>query len=163
MEQNQGVQRKNNTAKYLFKTNINQKVLNGWLDLDYNVYLAKRKYTPANYDAFRQAFFHNPTEPVYDATNQESGGYNRIVGMDYYNPVALLYERKDEYQADNVGVSARATLNILPVEGLKWDNFFSYKQERIEQRSYRTSYYPSLIGTDGRASIYNEYSNYLPW
>lgn len=36
VEQNQGLQRKNDAEKYLFKTNIHQKAFEGWLDLDYN-------------------------------------------------------------------------------------------------------------------------------
>lgn len=163
IEQNQGLQRKNKSDKYMFKTNIHQSLFKGWFDIDYNAYFSKRKYTPANYDAFRQAFLHNPTEPVYDPSNTESGGYYRITAMDYYNPVAMVNERDEEYQSDNFGFNVRGTLNVLAVPGLKWDNFVSYKQERYEQRSYRTAYYPSIIGTEGKAAIYNEYSNDLQW
>lgn len=72
VEQNQGLQRRNTANKYMFKTNIRQSVLDGWLDLDYNAFYTRRDAQPANYDAFRQAFFHNPTEPVYD--RQQGGG-----------------------------------------------------------------------------------------
>lgn len=63
----------------------------------------------------------------------------------------------------NFGGNVRATLNILPVKGLKWDNFFSYDMTRYESRTYYSHYYPSYIGTDGRAEIYNEYSNDFQW
>lgn len=163
VEQNQGMQRRNDAEKYLFKTNIRQTALDGWIELDYNAYYSKRTYSPANYGAFRQAFLHNPTEPVYDPANKESGGYFRIVGMDYYNPVAMIDEREAENTADNFGISVRATFNVKPVKGLRWDNFVTYGSQRYEERQYRTHYYPSLIGTDGSASIYNESGTDLQW
>ncbi len=120
VEQNQGLQRRNTANKYMFKTNIRQSVLDGWLDLDYNAFYTRRDAQPANYDAFRQAFFHNPTEPVYDPANKEAGGYSRIVGMDYFNPVAMVNERTENNTSDDFGANVRASLNILPVKGLKW-------------------------------------------
>ena len=156
VEQNQGIQKKNDSDKYLIKSNISQKVLKGWLDFDYNLYASKRKYSPANYSAFEQSFFHNPTEPVYDTTNETSGGYFRVAEMGYYNPVAMINERTSENEADDFGISVRASLNILPVKGLKWDNFVSYNQQAYESRDYRTRYYPSAIGQNGVASIANE-------
>lgn len=163
IEQNQGLQRKNDSDKYLIKTNIHQNAIKGWLTMDYNLSYVKRQYSSANYDAFRQAFLHNPTEPVYDPENKESGGYYRVIGMDYYNPVAMVDERNDENDSDNLTASVRATLNILPVEGLKWDNFFSYNNERYEGRTYRTQYYPSIIGQNGNAYISNSHSSDLQW
>lgn len=159
IEQNQGLQKKNDSDKYLVKTNIRQTALGGWLDFDYNLYATKRKYSPANYSAFEQAFIHNPTEPVYDSSNDVSGGYYRISEMGYYNPVAMINERTVENEADDLGASARISLNILPVKGLKWDNFISYNQQRYESRDYKTSFYPSSIGQNGEAYIYNEYTN----
>ncbi|MDR2556805.1 MAG: SusC/RagA family TonB-linked outer membrane protein, partial [Bacteroidales bacterium] len=163
VEQNQGIQQKNNADKYMFKTNIHQNILHGWLDLDYNATLSKRKYTPANNDIFRQAFFHNPTEPIYDETNAKYGGYHTVEAMDYFNPVAMLKERTAQSQSDFMEFNGRATLNIVPVEGLKWDNFISYKQERFNSKIYRTRYYPSIVGSDGEAEIGNTYDNQLQW
>lgn len=164
VEQNQGLQRKNDAEKYLFKTNIHQTAFEGWLDLDYNAYFSKRVYSPADYSVFEQAFYHNPTEPVYDPSNTASGGYFRVDNtMAYYNPVAMLNEREQKSRADDLGGSVRATLNILPVQGLKWDNFFSYGQQSFESRDYKTRYYPSAIGQDGIATISNELSRDIQW
>ncbi len=155
VEQNQGLQRKNDSDKYLMKTNIHQEAINGWLTFDYNLSYTKRNYSSANYGAFRQAFLHNPTEPVYDETNKESGGYYRIQSMDYYNPVAMIDERDNQNESDNMSASMRATLNVLAVKGLKWDNFISYVGESYESRDYKTRYYPSSLGEGGVASISN--------
>ena len=163
VESNQGLQRKNDSQKYLIKTNIHQEALKGWLTFDYNLSYVKRKYSNANYSAFRQAFIHNPTEPVYDPGNKESGGYYRVIGMDYYNPVAMINERDNDNDSDSFGANVRATLNILAVKGLKWDNFVSYSSERYECRDYRTKYYPSSIGRGGEANIENSVSEDLQW
>ncbi|MDP4278134.1 MAG: SusC/RagA family TonB-linked outer membrane protein [Bacteroidota bacterium] len=157
-EQNQGLQLKNNSNKFLFKSNIHQNSLGGWLTFDYNANFSKRVYNPANYSAFEQAFYHNPTEPVYDATNVESGGYQRISEMGYFNPVAMINEQNAENTADDYGVNGRATLNVLKIQGLKWDNFLAYNQQNYESRVYQTQYYPSAIGQGGVASISNERS-----
>lgn len=164
IEKNQGLLKKNDVSKYLIKTNIHQEALQGWLTLDYNLNYVRRQYSAANYDIFRQAFVHNPTEPVYDKNNSLSGGYFRIDGaMDYLNPVAMLNERDNETSVDNFGATIRATLNVLAVEGLKWDNFVSWQSERYESREYSTKYYPSLIGKDGKAYISNSSSTNLQW
>ena len=159
IEQNQGLQKGNDSEKYLFKTNLHQEAIQGWLTFDYNLSYTKRKYTPANYSAFRQAFLRNPTEPIYDESNIDAGGYFTIDAMDYYNPVAMLNEKDASNDVDNFQGSVRATLNILPVKGLKWDNFISYGNERYESREYLTKYYPSALGQKGVAYISNSYSS----
>jgi len=163
IEQNQGLQKKNDAQKYMIKTNLHQEAIKGWLTLDYNLTYSKRKYTSANYSAFRQAFLRNPTEPIYDESNTDAGGYFTIDAMDYYNPVAMLNEKDAHNDVDNFSSSIRATLNILAVKGLKWDNFISYGNERYESREYLTKYYPSAIGQNGVAYISNSYSSDLQY
>lgn len=155
VEQNQGLLKNNNAQKYLIKTNIHQDALQGWLSFDYNLSYGKRKYEGTRTGIFRQAFFHNPTEPVYDETDTEHGGYYTVPSMDYYNPVAMLNERKSGYDVDNVAANGRATLNILPVKGLKWDNFVSWTMENSRHTDYKTKYYPGEWGLNGSAEIGN--------
>ena len=159
IEQNQGLQKRNDAEKFLIKTNLHQEAVQGWLTLDYNMTYTKRKYSPANYSAFRQAFLRNPTEPIYDETNIDAGGYFTIDAMDYYNPVAMIQEKDASNDTDSFSGSIRATLNILPIKGLKWDNFISYGMERYESREYLTKYYPSALGQKGVAYISNSYSS----
>ena len=158
VEQNQGMLRNNDNNKYLFKTNIHQTALEGWLTFDYNLSYGKRKFNGTRSGIFRQAFYHNPTEPVYDPEDTENGGYFTVGGMDYYNPVAMLNERKSNYDVDDASVNGRATLNILPVEGLKWDNFLSYSSKRSQYTDYKTKYYPGETGLKGAAEIDNNKS-----
>lgn len=152
-EKSDGLQKHNSSEKLMARTNIRQSLLDKWVDLDYNLNIIHRKYSPSSTSAFMQAFTHNPTEPVYDDSDPDAGGYSRIKAMEYYNPVAIINERNMESKNDNYGANIRATLNILPIKGLKWENFVSYDKEQYETREYYTHYYPSLIGTNGQAYI----------
>lgn len=163
VEQNEGLLKDNNLNKLLAKTNISQKVLNGLLTLTYNSFYSMRKYNPANYDIFYQAFIHNPTEFVYDPENELSGGYNRVDGISYYNPVAMLNEQSHNGETDDFGGNVRASFTIPHISGLKWDNFVSYEKSRWETNRYRTRYYPSAIGNNGVANIENGSSNNIQY
>lgn len=158
-EKAEGVQRGNDFEKIAGRTNIRQSLLEGWVDVDVNLFITHRKYNPSNTSAFQQAFIHNPTEPVYDPSNTTSGGYYRIEAMEYYNPVAMINERTSTTVNDNFGGNARVTLNIKPVKGLKWDAFLALSRESNESKTYSTHYYPSIIGTDGSAEISNYKNN----
>ena len=158
IEKNQGMLQKNDSDKYLIKTNIHQEALEGWLTFDYNLSYVKRQYSGSRTGIFRQAFMHNPTEPVYDETDKVNGGYFTIGGMDYYNPVAMLNERESTTDIDHINANGRATLNILPVKGLKWDNFVSFGVERYESMDYKSRYYPGATGLKGQAEISNSKS-----
>ncbi|MBO4557219.1 MAG: SusC/RagA family TonB-linked outer membrane protein [Bacteroidales bacterium] len=163
VEQNQGLQIGNEASKYLIRSNITQHCLEGWLDMDYNLSYVKRLASPANYGAFRQAFFRNPTEPVYDETATTYGGYFTLTESDYSNPVAMLKERYASNETSTVAASVRATLNILPIPGLKWDNFLSYSDEKYFGSEYKTSFYPGSVGKNGVAyASANAYDN-LQW
>jgi len=155
VEQNQGVLKNNNRDKYLVKTNIHQESIKGWLVFDVNMSYAKKKFEGTRTGIFRQAFLHNPTEPVYDETDTEHGGYFTVNSMDYYNPVAMLKERSSSYNVDDISVNGRATLNILAVKGLKWDNFVSWSSENSRFTDSKTKYYPGEWGLNGSAEIYN--------
>ena len=160
-EQNQGLLKGNEARKWIFKTNIHQSVLQGWLDLDYNLSYTLRTATPSNTDIFRHAFLHNPTEPVYNPDDKENGGYYTISEMDYSNPVALLNEETAKKKTGYLAANFRATLNIVPVKGLKWDNFVSFSDEKYSSQSFKTSYYPGSVGMKGVASTSsNEYTNF---
>ena len=163
IEQNQGMLRNNNADKYLFKTNIRQEALNGWLTMDFNMMYTHREYEGTRSGIFRQAFFHNPTEPIYDENDTSNGGYFTIEGMDYYNPVAMLNERQSQSRVNRMGVNGRFTLNILTVPGLKWENFISYNNGRFENYDFKTRYYPGETGSRGIAEISGHNWEDLQW
>lgn len=156
-----GLLKDNVSNKYLLRTNISQKALNGILLLDYNLSYSMRNYKPANYDLFYQAFIRNPTSSVYDPENEYTGGYTLLEGIDYYNPVAMLNERTREGKSTDAGGNVRATLNLM--KSLRWVNFISIEQSDWEDMSYKTKYYPSILGKGGEAEIGNGKSNRLQY
>lgn len=161
VNQTEGLLKDNKSDKYLFRTNINQKLLDGLLTLDYNISYAMRNYSPANYDLFYQAFIRNPTSPVYDPGNAYTGGYTLISGMDYYNPVAMLNERIRTGKTNDAGGNVRATLRLT--KSLNWVNLVSIEKSDWEDFSYRTKYYPSRLGSNGEAEISNGRSSDLQY
>ena len=154
-----GLLKNNESNKYLLRTNISQKAFDDILLLDYNLSYSMRNYSPANYDIFYQAFIRNPTSAVYDPDNSYSGGYTRLEGIDYYNPVAMLNERTREGKTTDAGGNIRATLNLA--KSLKWINFMSIEQSDWEDMSYKTMYYPSILGKGGEAEVANGKSSTL--
>jgi len=154
-----GLLKDNESNKYLLRTNISQKLLDNLLLLDYNIFYSSRNYKPANYDLFYQAFIRNPTSSVYDPENEYSGGYTVLEGIDYYNPVAMLNERTREGKSTDAGGNMRATLNLT--SSLKWINFISIEQNDWEEMSYKTQYYPTILGKGGEAEIENGKSSNL--
>ena len=156
-----GILKNNESNRYLVRTNITQKVLGDILLLDYNLSYSMRNYKPANYDIFYQAFIRNPTSSVYDPDNSYSGGYTYLEGVDYYNPVAMINERTREGKTADLNGNIRATLRLA--KSLKWINFLSIEQSDWEDMSYKTKYYPSILGKGGEAEINNGKGNTLQY
>lgn len=157
----QGLLKDNTSNRYLFRTNVAQKVLGDILLLDYNLSYGMRNYKPANYDLCYQAFLRNPTSPVYDPGNAFSGGYTLLEGIEYYNPVAMQKERTREGKTNDAIGNVRATLNLFG--SLKWVNFTSIEQSDWEDLYYRSKYYPSKLGKNGEAEISNGKNNNLQY
>lgn len=149
----QGLLSDNESRRLLFKTNIKQKVLEDRLTLDFNLTNNLRNYKPANYELFRQAFIQNPTQPVYDDSNPLTGGYSYEQGLEYYNPVAMLNERTRDGKTNDIVLNLRATLKIT--NDLSWDNFISTQKSEWEENSYKTQFYPTILGLNGEAEIAN--------
>lgn len=144
----------NQMERLLVKSNIKQKVLQDKLTLDFNLINNVSKYKPANYEIFRQAFIQNPTQPVYDDSDPRTGGYFYDDELDYRNPVAMLKERKRDGKTNNLVLNMRATLQIT--DGLSWDNFISTQKSEWEENSYKTQFYPSLVGTNTTPGVAGE-------
>jgi TonB-dependent starch-binding outer membrane protein SusC len=157
----EGLLKDNDANNYLFKTNMKQKAIGGYLELDYNLNYSTRNYHPANYDLFYQAFIQNPTAPVYDSGNVYTGGYSQLAGIDYYNPVAMLNERYRQGKTIDFGGNITAKLNFT--KWLNWINMVSLQESDWEEMTYKTKYYPSALGRGGEAEIGNGKNNDLQY
>lgn len=149
----QGLLSNNESERLLVRTNINQTLFEGRVKLEFNLTNNLRKFNPANYEIFRQAFIQNPTQPVYDASDPKTGGYSYQQGLLYYNPVAMLKERTWDGKSNDIVLNLRATLDIT--NDLSWSNFISTQNSKWEENSYKTRYYPTILGVGGEAEISN--------
>lgn len=116
----EGIARNNERNEMIAKLAASQKALGGWLNLNYDFsYMHYRNdYFCGD---FKQAATLNPTTPIYDPTSVS--GYYQPQGTGVSNPVENM-NQKESYQDGNYfRGSIKATLNVLPVEGLKFNVF----------------------------------------
>lgn len=121
----QGIARNNARNEVIAKIAASQKALKGWLDLNYDFsYMHYRNdYFCGD---FKMAATLNPTLPIYDSTTPN--GYYTPQGTGLSNPVENM-NQKEAYQTGNYfRGSLKATLNILPVEGLKINAFAAFEE-----------------------------------
>lgn len=121
----QGIARNNARNEVIAKIAASQKALRGWLDLNYDFsYMHYRNdYFCGD---FKMAATLNPTLPIYDSTTPN--GYYAPQGTGLSNPVENM-NQKEAYQTGNYfRGSLKATLNILPVEGLKINAFAAFEE-----------------------------------
>lgn len=121
----QGIARNNARNEVIAKIAASQKALRGWLDLNYDFsYMHYRNdYFCGD---FKMAATLNPTLPIYDSTSPN--GYYAPQGTGLSNPVENM-NQKEAYQTGNYfRGSLKATLNILPVEGLKINAFAAFEE-----------------------------------
>ena len=146
----QSIIRKNSNNRMVGKVTINQKGFNDRLNVNYNLGYEHTNSQYADTWVLQQAFRYNPTEPVYDPTNTVAGGYYRNAGpFDYYNPVAMINERTNEGQNDNL--TASTTIDFRLNNFLKINALGSIIRNNFEQGDYRGRYYPIGLGTNGTA------------
>lgn len=121
----QGIARNNARNEVIAKIAASQKALKGWLDLNYDFsYMHYRNdYFCGD---FKMAATLNPTTPIYDSTSPN--GYYAPQGQEFSNPVENM-NQKEAYQTGNYfRGSLKATLNILPVDGLKINAFAAFEE-----------------------------------
>lgn len=121
----QGIARNNGRNEVIAKIAASQKALKGWLDLNYDFsYMHYRNdYFCGD---FKMAATLNPTLPIYDSTSLN--GYYAPQGTGLSNPVENM-NQKEAYQTGNYfRGSLKATLNILPVDGLKINAFAAFEE-----------------------------------
>lgn len=116
----EGIARNNERNEMIAKLAASQKALGGWLNLNYDFsYMHYRNdYFCGD---FKQAATINPTTPIYDSTT--ASGYYKPQGTGVSNPVENMNQKESYKEGNYFRGSIKATLNILPVEGLKFNVF----------------------------------------
>lgn len=140
----EGIAKNNNREEIIGKIAASQKALNGWLDLQYDLsYMHYRNdYFCGD---FKMAAIVNPTYPIYDPSTVS--GYFSPSGTGQSNPVENMNQKESYKEGNYFRGSIKATLNIVPVEGLKINAFIA--MEEGDNHSYWAN---KAISTDGANS-----------
>jgi TonB-linked SusC/RagA family outer membrane protein len=107
------------------RINFTQRALDDKLTFDGNLGVTRRQATYGFDDAFRYATIYNPTAPVRstDAAYSIYDGYFNQVLFDYYNPVQILEENKNDGIDKLLNISLKGTYQLM--KGLTVDAFYS--------------------------------------
>lgn len=140
----QGIAINSNREEIISKITASQKALEGWLELQYDISYMHYRNDYFTGD-FKQAAIVNPTYPIYDTST--GSGYYFPQGTGQSNPVEGL-KQKESYQDGNYfRGSVKATVNIIPIEGLKINAFAA-----MEDGDNHTYWYNDKINSDISAS-----------
>lgn len=142
----EGITNKRNEINAKFSAN--QKALNGWLDLQYDLsYMHYRNDKDwAQYDMCATL---NPTYPVYDKSTLS--GFYYVEASGFNNPIEP-YVLNSEYGDGNFfRGSVRATINILPVQGLKINAFAAMEEGDNYNYKYNSLKYTVAPDVAGQA------------
>lgn len=129
------------------RINFTQKAMNDKFTLDVNLGATDKVARYGFSDAFRYASVYNPTAPVRssDPAYQIYDGYFQQVLYDYYNPVQILEENKNDGKDRLLLMAVKGTYQIM--KGLSVDAFYSRQNANYLRGRYydKNSYW---VGRD---------------
>lgn len=150
----EGITNKRN--EIMAKMAANQKAFEGWLDLQYDFSYMHYK-NDKDWAQFDQCATLNPTYPVYDPTTKSGFYYVEASGCS--NPVEP-YVLNEEYGDGNYfRGSVRATVNILPVKGLKVNGFAAI--EEGDNYNYKYNSLKYTVDADNAGKAWRSYDRTL--
>ncbi|MBR1923370.1 MAG: SusC/RagA family TonB-linked outer membrane protein [Paludibacteraceae bacterium] len=122
----EGIAKVTNRQELMGKFAADQKALNGWLNMQYDLsYMHYRNdYFCGD---FTQAATLNPTYPVYDQTSG-NGYFVNFPINGQTNPVEGMNLKESYGDGNYFRGSVRATVNIVPVPGLKVSGFAALEE-----------------------------------
>ncbi len=143
----QGIAKNNGRRDISAKLAADQKALNGWLKLQYDVAYMHYRNDYSDGAFYTQAALLNPTYPIYDETSPN--GYEIITNSGQYNPVEYL-NMKEAYQEGNYfRGSLKATVDIKAVEGLKVNAFAAFEEGDNNSYGYTS---PKLLSPNAASA-----------
>jgi TonB-dependent starch-binding outer membrane protein SusC len=135
------------------RINVTQKALNDKLTIDLNLGATEKQAKYGFSDAFKYATIYNPTAPVKstDPKYTEFDGYFNQFLYDYYNPIQIAEEDKNDGQDKLMNASLKASYEV--VKGLIVDAFYSLQTNSHMNGQYfdKNSYWRGQ-GRNGLAS-----------
>ena len=116
--------------------NLTQKALNDRLTLDLNLAATNKTTSYGFSDAFKFATIFNPTSPVRsdDPSYAKWDGYFNQTLFDYFNPVQILQENKNDGEDQLLNLSLKGNYELA--KGLNIDAFYSRQANSISSSFY---------------------------
>jgi len=136
----EGIAKVSNREEIIAKLAANQKALDGWLELQYDMSYMNYKNDYFTGD-FKQAAILNPTFPIYDSSTPN--GYYKPTGTGLSNPVENMNQRESYQTGNYFRGSLKASVNIKSIKGLKVSTFAA-----LEEGDNKSFWYNKLINTD---------------
>lgn len=121
-----GVMRTSGYKQLNGRINITQKAINDRLSLSLNLGATNKKSQLGYSDAFKHATIFNPTAPIKMEGNPEYAKWDYYFNQtlfDYFNPVQILEQNKNDGEDQLSNVSLRGTFEVI--KGLNIDAFYS--------------------------------------
>ncbi len=145
------------------RLNITQKALKDKMTFNLILGATQRKSKYGFNEAFRYASIYNPTAPVRsdDPQFEKYDGYFQQVLFDYYNPVQILEEDKNDGMNKRFNVALKGAYEII--SGLTVDAFYSYQAGNNFNGTYydKNSYWVGMNRNGLASRSNNESSNQL--
>lgn len=132
----QGVMRTSGFQQLNGRINITQKAINDRLTLDLNLGATDKTSQFGYSDAFKFATIFNPTAPIKsdDPAYANWDGYFNQTLFDYFNPVQILEENKNDGKDQLLNLALRGTFEII--KGLNIDAFYSLQNTTASKSRY---------------------------
>lgn len=128
------------------RINITQKALNDKFTIDLNLGATESKSQYGIDEAFHYAAIFNPTAPVRsnDPAYDKYDGYFQQILFDYYNPVQILEQNKNDGKDHILNLSLKGSYEI--VSGLSVDAFYSIQTSSAHRGRYydKNSYWTGM-------------------
>jgi len=131
-----GVMRTSGFKQLNGRVNITQKAINDRLTVDLNLGATNKTANYGFSDAFKFATIFNPTAPIKSdlpAYAKWDGYFNQTL-FDYFNPVQILEQNKNDGEDKLLNVSLKGTYEII--KGLKIDAFYSRQSSTTSRSVY---------------------------
>ncbi len=131
-----GVMLNTGFTQYNGRLNITQKALNDKLTVNFNLGTTYKESQYGFTEAFRYASIYNPTAPVRsdDPAFDVYDGYFQQILFDYYNPVQILEENKNDGTDNRLNLAIKGSYEII--EGLTVDAFYSLESSTFTRSQY---------------------------
>lgn len=148
----EGIAKNNDRQEVIAKFAADQKALQGWLKLQYDLSYIHYKNNYFCGD-MKQAVILNPTYPLYDGATKSN--YFLPSGSGQYNPIAAMDQKESNQNGNSFRGSIKATVDIKPVPGLKINAFAALEEADNYNYYYCSQLYDTDLQEAGKATRSN--------